>query len=145
MTPAEVRTMKDNQIVELLVNFHPSSDAVAWLASVIADPSRAAGVAELSRRYAAKESGRCSLPRARSAYSVWIDGEKFKRYFFSRRIALREVGPLAGLSEGYASVTAHKGRMSYWTADRIATALGERVDDFIAAVGSPEEVMRLSV
>lgn len=144
MTPTEVRSLNDSQIVDLLVNMHPSDEAVAWLASVISSPEKVAGVAELSRRYAVNRDGRHRLPRARSASSVWIDGTRFKNFFFDRRIPLREVGPMVGKCEGLGSVIAHKGRASFWTLDAIATELGLHVDAFIAAIASEEELKRLS-
>lgn len=144
MSPAEVRSLSDKQIVEMLVSLKPSDQAVAWLASVISDPSKVAGVSELSRRYVAKSSGRRVHPRAKSAGSVLIDGAKFKSLMWKYRLPLTTVGPMVGKSSGYASVTAHKGRMSYWTADAIATELGMHVDEFIAAVGTDEELSRLS-
>jgi len=147
MSPAEVRQMTDTQLVEMLVNLSPSGDkaAVAWLASVISSPALAEGVNELSRRYSAATAGKHRLPRAKHADSVFIDGAKFKQFFFLRRMALREIGPLIGKCEGYGSVLAHKGRMSYWSADAIANELGIHVDDFIRQVASPTELERLSV
>jgi len=144
MTPAEVRTMRDSSIVEMLVSLHPSDEAVAWLASVIADSGKVAGVAELSRRYQATLKGQPVLPRARAASSVLIDATKFKSFFWDRRIPLGEVGPMVGKCIGYASVIAHKGRISYWTADAIANELGLHVDAFIAQVGTAEELQRLT-
>jgi hypothetical protein len=136
--------MSDNDIVELLVLLEPSEQAVAWLASVISDPIKAAGVNELSRRYVSTSTGRCRLPRAKSAGTVLIDGAKFKEFFWRHRIPLTAVGPMASKCPGYASVVAHKGRLSYWTADAIATELGMHVDEFIAAIASNEELSRLS-
>lgn len=147
MSPAEVRQMTDVQIVELLVNLSPSADnaALAWIASVISSPALAEGVNELSRRYSAASAGKHRLPRAKHADSVFIDGSRFKQFFFLRRIALREIGPMIGKCEGYGSVLAHKGRMSYWSADAIATELGMHVDAFIAQVGDLVELERLSL
>ena len=147
MSPAEVRQMTDTQIVEMLVNLSPSGDkaAVAWLASVISSPAHAEGVNELSRRYSAASAGRHRLPRAKHADSVFIDGAKFKQFFFMRRMALREIGPLIGKCEGIGSVLAHKGRMSFWTADAIANELGMHVDAFIAQVGTAIELERLNL
>ena len=145
MSPAEVRQMTDTEIVEMLVNLSPSGDqaAVAWLASVISSPALAEGVNELFRRYSAASVGKHRLPRAKHADSVFIDGAKFKQFFFMRRIALREIGPMIGKCEGYGSVLAHKGKMSYWSADAIATELGIHVGDFIRQVASPTELERL--
>ncbi len=145
MTPADVRTLPANEIVEMLVSLAPTDESAAWLAAVIADPVKVAGVSELSRRYVADRQGRGSLPRARSAGTVLIDGAKFKRVFWRHRIPLTAVGPMANKSTGYASVVAYKGRMSFWTADAIAAELGMNVDAFIEAIGAPEELSRLGV
>ncbi len=145
MSPNEVRSLRDREIVELLVNLRPSDEAVAWLSSVITDPVKVAGVMELSRRYEATHQGGHRLPRAKDAGSVHIDGARFKEFFWMRRIALVEVGPMIGKCEGLASVLAHKGRMSFWTADAIANELGMHVDAFIAQVGAPIELERLSL
>jgi len=145
MSPAEVRQMTDTEIVEMLVSLKPSDESVAWLASVIADPAKVAGVNELSRRYVADRHGRCSLPRAKSAGSVLIDGSAFKHAFWLRRIPLSHVGPLIGKSSGLGSVLAHKGRISYWTADAIANELGIHVDAFLAEIAAPAELERLAL
>lgn len=145
MSPNEVRTLTNVQILEMLVSLRPNADeAVSWLASVIADPVMAEGVKELSRRYAGHREGKSALPRARSAGSLLIDGAKFKDLMWRHRIPMSHVGPMIGKSDGLGSVLAHKGRMSYWTADAIATELGMHVDEFIAAIGTPEELQRLT-
>ena len=144
MTPSEVRTMSDTDIVELLVSLKPSDQAVAWLAAVISDPAKIAGVNELSRRYVANRSGRCVLPRAKSAGTVLIDGAKFKSLMWRHRLPLTAVGPMVGKCSGYASVVASKGRLSYWTADAIANELGYHVDEFITAIASSVELQRLT-
>lgn len=145
MSPAEIRTMSDSDIVEMLVSLGPSDHAVAWLASVIADPTKVAGVAELSRRYSAKRDGRCALPRAKSAGSVSIDGAKLKAVLWRHRLPLKSVGPMIGKSDGLLSVICHKGSASFWTLDALATeVLDMRVEDLIAEIGTPEELQRLT-
>lgn len=143
MTPAEVRTMSDSAIVEMLVSVKPGDEAVAWLASVIVSPAMVEGIKELSRRYAAHADGTLVIPRARHASSLTIDGAKFKRIMWLNRIPLNQVGPMIGKCDAWASVIAHKGRMSYWCADAIANELGMHVDSFIEAIASPEELQRL--
>ena len=145
MTPSEVRTLPDSAIVELLVSLRPSDESVAWLASVIADPAKVAGVNELSRRYGASSTGRRSLPRAKAAGSVLIDGAAFKHALWLRRIPLSHIGPMVGKSSGLGSVLAHKGRISYWTADAIANELGIHVDAFLAEIATPAERERLAL
>lgn len=144
MTPAEVRAMEAAAIVEILVNIKPGDEAVAWLASVITDPAKVAGVNELSRRYAARNEGRIALPRARHASTVLIDGAKFKHLMWVNRIPMNQIGPMIGKCDGWGSVIAHKGRMSFWAADAIATELGMHVDAFIEAIASTEELQRVS-
>lgn len=145
MSPAEVRQMTDTQIVEMLVDLQPGDEAMVWLASVISDPALTEGVSELARRYSATTAGKHRLPRAKCADSVFVDGALFKQFFFLRRIKLREIGPMIGKCEGLGSVVAHKGRMSYWTADAIASELEIHVDDFIRQVASQVELERLSI
>lgn len=145
MSPSEVRTMSDSAIVEMLVSLKPADESVAWLASVIADPAKVAGVNELSRRYVAASDGRVALPRAKSAGSVAIDGAKFKELLWRHRVPLVQVGPRIGKCEGLASVLAYKGKMSYWTADAIATqVLDMHVDQFLAQIAAPSELERLA-
>lgn len=141
---SNIRSMTDVQIVEMLVSLKPSDQAMAWLASVISNPACAAGVNELSRRYAAKSDSRVAVPRAKSAGTVLLDGAKFKHLMWVNRIPMNQIGPAIGKSAGLGSVLAHKGRMSYWTADAIAAEIGMHVDAFIEAIASPEELQRLS-
>lgn len=145
MSPSEVRRMNDADIVEMLVSLKPSDQAVAWLASVIADPAKVAGVNELSRRYVAKQQGSCRHPRAKSAGSISFDGAKFKELMWRHRVPLSSIGPAIGKSAGLGSVLAHKGKMSFFTADAIATeVIGCHVSEFIAAIATDEELQRLS-
>lgn len=145
MSPNEVKNLTNVQILELLVSLRPGSDeAVSWLASIIADPLMAEGVKELSRRYAGRREGKSVLPRARSAGSLLIDGAKFKHLMWLNRIPMNQIGPMIGKCDGWGSVIAHKGRMSYWAADAIATQLGMHVTAFIEAIASSEELQRLS-
>lgn len=60
------------------------------------------------------------------------------------RIPMRQIGPMIGKCDGWGSVIAYKGRMSYWAADAIATELGMHVDAFIEAIAAPEELRRVS-
>lgn len=148
MTPSEVRTMSDSAIVELLVSLEPTNEAITWLAAVISDPVKVAGVSELALRYRTGSSG-AAMPKGEkgrhpSATSIRINPDAFKAFFFRRRIPLSEVGPLFGRCSGWASVIAHKARIGYWAADELATELGIHVDDFLAQICVPEELSRLS-
>ena len=80
-----------------------------------------------------------------NANSVLIEPDRFKRFFWLRRLPLTAVGPIVGRSEGWASVMANRKSVSYWTLDQLATALDVHVDEMIAAIGIPEELARLSV
>lgn len=144
MTPVDVRTMPASAIVELLVDLRPSDEVVAWLASVLSDPVKVAGVNELSRRYTADCAGKCSLPRARAAGTIRIDGARFKHLMWVNRIPMNQIGPMIGKCAGWGSAIAHKCQMSYWAADEIATELGMHVDAFIEAIATSEELQRLS-
>jgi len=145
MSPNEVRSLTNVQILEMLVSLRPGADeAVSWLASVISDPVMVEGVNELSRRYSGHSEGKPALPRARSAGSLLIDGAKFKHLMWLNRIPMNQIGPMIGKCDGWGSVIAHKGRMSYWAADAIAIELGMHVDAFIEAIASSEELQRLT-
>lgn len=144
MTPSDVQAMPASAIVEMLVDLQPSEEAISWLASVLTDPVKVAGVNELSRRYMAARAEKCTLPRARSAGTVLIDGAKFKHMMWAHRIPMNQIGPMIGKCAGWGSVIAYKGRMSYWAADAIATELGIHVDAFIEAIATTEELQRLS-
>lgn len=145
MTPAEVRSMSDSQIVELLVSLKPSDQAVAWLASVITDDAAFEGVRELRRRF----SGRPSIPstptgRAASSRTVFIDPQRWAAFAFRRRLSMTELGPLCGRSEGWGSVMKSRRRAGFYALDALACALGMHVDELIQEVGSDEELQRLS-
>ena len=143
MSPSEVRSMSSAGIVSMLTDKGPQEEALAWLASLISDPSMVAGVNELSCRYAVKSPVPASTERARCAMSVRIDPAKYRHFFWRRRIPLCAMGPMVGKSDGLGSVIASKGRMGYWTADALATELGMHVDALIAEIGTPEELERL--
>jgi hypothetical protein len=145
MSPNEVRSLTNVEILGMLVSLRPGADeAVSWLASVIADPVMVAGVGELSRRYVAGKDGNVGVQRAKSAGTVLIDGARFKHLMWLNRIAMNQIGPMIGKCDGWGSVIAHKGHMSYWAADAIATEIGMHVDAFIEAIASSEELQRLT-
>ncbi len=147
MSPAEVRQMADKEIVEMLVSLRPGDEAVAWLASVVSSPVMVEGVNELRRRYAPEPgfplTGSGRLP---NAASVFIDRDRWKAFFFRRRITMSAIG---GLMEperctGWGSVAASKGRVGFGAMDELACALDMRVDDLIWEVGTDAERERLA-
>ena len=149
MSPSEIRSMEDRQIVEMIVSIGPSEEAVAWLAAVVSDDVAYEGVKELRRRFGREfvvprtESGRMV-----SARTVTIDPERWRSFFHRRRIALVDVGislmdpPRCAT---WASVMASRGKVGLYALDDLATGLGLRVDDLIDEVGTDEERARLSV
>lgn len=147
MTPSEIRSMPDREILEMLVNLKASDEAVAWLASVIADDAAFEGVRELRRRFASVAVDR-SQPsgRMRSARTVSISRERWNQFFWRRRIALVDVGSLMepARCSGWASVIGAKGRAGLYALDDLACALGMHVDELIQDVGTDEELQRLS-
>lgn len=149
MSPTEVRSLTDNQIVELLVNLRPGDECVAWLASVIASPVLTEGVAELHRRYrpSSPVPSLTSAGRHPHAGTVSIDPERFRSFFWKRRIALVDVGGLMepARCEGWASTILHRGRAGFYALDALACALGLHVDSLIDEVGTDDERARLSV
>lgn len=148
MSPAEVRNLTDSQIVEMLVKLRPSDEALVWVASVIADPVMVEGVNELRRRYAPEPgfplTGSGRLP---NAASVFISRDRWKAFFFRRRITMACIGGLMEppRCEGWGSVIAHKGRASFEAMDQLACGLGIHVDDLIYEVGTDDERSRLAL
>lgn len=150
MSPAEVRVLSDGQIVEMLVSLHPSDEAVSWLASVISSDAAFEGVRELRRRFAS--GGELSAPRTptgrmSSARSVGIQSERWRSFFWRRRIALSDVGGLMepARCSGWASVIGSRGRAGLYALDDLACALGLHVDQLIDEVGTDDERARLAV
>lgn len=145
MSPSDVRTMRNAEVLGLVVDVKPSDEVLAWLSSVIADPVKVAGVEELSRRYEASRTPGRIHGHMRSTNSIRIDPAKYKHAMWKRRIALRQVGPMIGRSEGLGSVLASKARINYFTLDDLATAIGMHVDTLIAEICADEELERLSL
>ncbi len=79
-----------------------------------------------------------------NANSVLIDPDRFKRFFWLRRLTLVEAGRMIGRSHAWASVCANKRRVSYWALDELATELEVHVDELVAAVGTDAELERLN-
>jgi hypothetical protein len=139
--------MEDKAIVEMLTGQSHSDDAaLTWLAGLIADPVMVEGVNELRRRYAGEPgfplTGSGKLP---NAASVFIDRDRWKAFFFRRRITMSEIGPLMEPERcsGWGSVIGHKGRAGFQAMDELACALDMRVDDLIWEVGTDDERSRL--
>lgn len=147
MSPADVRGMTDKDIVEMLAAQHVNDDALAWLAGVIADPAKVEGVNELRRRYAPEPgfplTGSGRLPNANS---VFIDRDRWRRFFLLRRIPMSQVGPMMEPSRcsGWGHVITHKGRAGFNAMDELAVALDMHVDDLIYEVGTDAERARLA-
>lgn len=147
MTPTEVRSMSDHQIVEMLVSLKPSDQAVAWLASVITDDAAFEGVRELRRRFDGRRLE--SVPatpsgRVASSRTVFINPDRWAAFAFRRRMSMTDLGPLCGRSEGWGSVMKARGRAGFYALDDLACALGMHVDQLIQEVGTDEELERLS-
>lgn len=146
MSPNEVRVQPTEQIVEMLVGLKPSDEAIAWLASVISNPSVVAGVSELALRYNdGKPVSRAGdATKFHSATSIKIDRQAFKQFFYRRRMTLSEVGPAFGRCAGWANAISHKGFIGFYAADELASELGLHVDEFLGQICAPEELERLT-
>lgn len=146
MSPNEVRVQPTEQIVEMLIGLRPSDEAIAWLASVISNPTVVAGVSELALRYkGAKPASRGKDGATyRNATSIKLDRQAFKQFFFRRRMTLSEVGPTFNRCRGWANAICHKGYIGLYAADELASELGLHVDEFLAQICAPEELERLS-
>ncbi len=148
MSPNEVRKLPDREIVQMLLESKPSDEAVAWLAAVLADDAAFEGVQELRRRFTDHRSPAwfpvTATGRQRSANTVSVDGERFKAFFYRKRLPLAAVGPMFGRCEGWASVICRKGTAGFYALDDLATSLSMGVDDLIFEIGTPEELARAS-
>lgn len=148
MSPSDVRSLDDRQIVEMLVSLKPADEAVAWLAAVISDDASFEGVRELRRRFA-RSTAEASVPTTKSgqhknANTVAIDAERFRSFCYRRRLALTAVGPMFGRCAGWASVMCYKGHAGFYALDELALALDMRVEELIEAVATDEELRRVS-
>lgn len=146
MSPAELRSMTDGQIVEMLVRLRPDDAAVAWLASVISNPTLAEGVAELHRRYRPSVVAPPVTATGKHSHAgtVLIDPERWRSFFWRRRITLSEAGLMCGRSDGWAAVIAHRGRAGYYALDSLACELGITVSQLIDEVGTDDERARIA-
>jgi len=122
---------------------------VVWLAAVISSDASFEGVRELRRRFST--GGEVQAPKTRtgrtsSARSVIVDRERWNSFFWRRRIALSDVGPIMEppRCEGWASVIGHRGRAGFYALDDLACALGLHVDEVIDQVGTDDERARLA-
>lgn len=150
MSPTEIRGMRDREIVEMLVSLHPSDEAVAWLAAVLTDDAAFEGVRELRKRFTTSDEidiPKTATGRVGSARSVAIDPERWKSFFWRRRIAMVDVGPMMepARCEGWGSVITHKRQASIYALDDLACALGLHVDQLIDEIGTETERARLAL
>jgi len=150
MSPAEVRSLTDKRIVEMLVSLHPSKEAVEFLAAVITDDAAFEGVRELRKRFAT--DGEIEIPktptgRVGSARTVSVDPDRWKSFFWRRRIAMVDVGPMMEppRCEGWGSVVSSRGRAGLYALDDLACSLSLHVDALIDEVGTDDERARLAV
>ncbi len=149
MSPSEVRFLEGRQIVELLMSGDQASEeAVRWIAALVSDDATFEGVKKLRRRFV-RDVEESSAPtttegRHKNANTVYIDPDRFRAFFWRRRLPLTAVGPMFGRCAGWASVIVHKGHAGYWALDELATSMDMRVDDLIEAIASEEELRRVS-
>jgi len=149
MSPSGVRSMNDSEIVDMLLSLRPGDESLAWLASVISSPVMVEGVNELQRRYSASMPmvpATTASGRQRLATRVAIDPERFRSFFWMRRMPLCEVGPAMDppRSDTWANAVANKMHAGYYALDDLACALGMHVDQLIYEVGDDSERSRLS-
>ena len=146
MSPNELRALPSGDIVEMLIGLKPSDEAIAWLASVISNPTVVASVNELAFRYSGNTALTRGLHEGRqpSATTIRLDRQAFRAFFYRRRLPLSEVGPLFGRCSGWASAICNRGTIGYYAADELASELGLHVDELLAQICAPEELERLS-
>lgn len=149
MSPEQVHEMADRDIVEMLVSLSPSEEAVALLSAVITDENAFEGVRELRRRMGTscesvppkKNGGR--MP---SATTVAIDPARWASFFWRRRIALADVGPMMEppRCRGWGSAMKVRGLAGLYALDDLACALDLHVDELIQQVGTDTERARIA-
>jgi len=147
MTVAEVQAMTGRELVDLVTGDKPPSEAISWVASLVSNDSVFEAVRELRSRFKNPEFSeipRTDTGRIARATSVQIDPDRFRAFFWRRRVALRNVGPMMEppRSDGWAYVMISRARMGYHALDDLATALGLRADDLIEEFGTEAEIRR---
>lgn len=144
MSPEMLASMSNADIVGMLMSLQPSDEAVALLAAAITDEHWIDGANELRQRFT---SGRPAPViddgkrhnRMRPANSVEIDPDRFRHYFWMRRMTLTSVSRLINRTDAWASVIVSKRQAGYWALDELATELSVHVNDLIFAIGSDAE------
>ena len=149
MSPAQIEKMHDREIVEMLVSLHPSSEAVALLSVILTNNAAFEGVRELRRRFTTSdeiETPKTLTGRVGSARTVAVDPDRWKSFFWRRRIAMVDVGPMMEppRCEGWGSVVSSRGRAGLYALDDLACALSIRVEELIEKCGTDAERARLA-
>lgn len=141
MSPAELKRLSDEAIVELIVSIPAHSEP-----AVFASSDAYLAVCELRRRH----SGCADLPRTptgrlRSASAVEIDADRWRSAWYRRRMTLMAVSELAGKCSVWANAVINRGSVNFWVLDQIAAELGETTDLLIWEVGSDRERLRVAL
>ncbi len=141
--------MTGKELVDLVTGQRPSEEAVAWVASLVSDDAIFDAARELRSRFrnpALAEVPRTETGRIASSTSVQIDPDRFRAFFWGRRISLRNVGPMMDppRSDGWAYVMLSRQKMGYYALDDLATSMGLRADDLIEEFGTEAELARMS-
>ena len=150
MSPEQVHDMAGRDIVEMLFSMSPSQEAVALLSAVITDDIAFEGVRELRRRLSTSSESvppRKNRGRMPSARTVAIDPGRWASFFWRRRIALMDVGPMMEPARcgGWASAMKRRGSAGLYALDDLACALDMHVDELIEHVGTDEERARIAL
>jgi len=148
MTAEEIRRMPATELAETLTELTPSPEALSFLAALISSAESYECVRELRRRFIATRAfGAPGTQQTHplGAETVEIDPERFRRFLAMHRLSLVAAGKLANRSQGWGSVSVHRGKTSYESLDRLACALSMHVDDLILQVASTRELERLEL
>ena len=86
-----------------------------------------------------------AAPRSKWATTIEIDRERFREFFWRRRMTLASIGPCFNRCDGWASVIVAKGHAGFFALDDLATALGMNVDELIYQVGTDRERELVSI
>lgn len=74
-----------------------------------------------------------------NANTVRIDPDRFRAFFYRRRLPLNAIGGLFGRCDGWASVIIHHQHAGFYALDDLACALDLRVEDLIEEIGTDAE------
>ena len=86
---------------------------------------------------------RREVKRMPRATTIEIEPDRFRVFFWHRRMTLRSIGPLINGCDEWASAMLNRGHCGYYALDDLAVELGLRVQDLIDEFGTDAERDRI--